>query len=106
MTAKMVISPNAFHRHQTLSAVVIKACPHCNAPGVYTNRADVEYFWPGCFVESTSSLLETPVGNTCPNCGKTRLPNESKKLLDKWEYKLSWQGLKLMFINTVRRLFK
>jgi hypothetical protein len=53
---------------KSLEAVVIHACPHCEAPGVYKNDDRTYMQWPGCW----SADRRGPVGDRCPNCGKRR----------------------------------
>lgn len=44
-----------------VEAIVIKACPHCNAPGVDENQI--------------------PYGDICPKCGGKRNPDEDKGVI-------------------------
>jgi len=54
---------------KSLEAVLIHACPHCEAPGVYKNDARTMQLWPGCYDPKRNNK---PVGRACPNCGSTR----------------------------------
>lgn len=60
----------AAHRKQALYATVIKACGNCGAGGVYHNVEGVNV---GCY---DPSRLGQPVGDTCPNCGASRVPDQ------------------------------
>lgn len=60
-------------KRSSLEAVLIHACPHCQAPGVYSADASIEKGWPGCY---DPSRVQEPVGDTCPNCNKQRKPNK------------------------------
>ena len=54
---------------KSLEGVLIHACPHCEAPGVYKSDARTREHWPGCW---RADALNQPVGAFCPNCGKRR----------------------------------
>jgi hypothetical protein len=62
---------------KTLEAVLIHACPHCEAPGVYKCDERTLKNWPGCWAPTTpirpgAPAHNQPVGEVCPNCGKRR----------------------------------
>ena len=56
---------------KSLEGVLIHACPHCEAPGVFKNDARTRELWPGCWVCSLGNVNK-PVGDICPNCRKSR----------------------------------
>lgn len=60
---------------KSLEAVVIHACPHCEAPGVYKADDRTRQLWPGCWKPSIN--YSEPVGDVCPNCGKRRSKNKN-----------------------------
>lgn len=71
-------------REQALSAVVHLACDKCGAPGKYFTDENIRRNWPGCYAEQDTLQHDTPVGNTCPNCGAHRGPTLTKKLGEIW----------------------
>lgn len=59
----------------TVEAVVIKACPHCGAPGVDENQK--------------------PYGDICPKCNGKRNPDEDKGVIyDTYDFTLGGKILK------------
>jgi predicted RNA-binding Zn-ribbon protein involved in translation (DUF1610 family) len=54
---------------KSLEAIVIHACPKCEAPGVYKNDLRTHALWPGCW---NPTMNNKPVGDVCPNCGHRR----------------------------------
>lgn len=68
-------------RSQGLHATVHCACPHCQAPGVYTYEESVRVGWPGCYVEPIDERVGQSVGDTCPNCSESRKPAPGKEPL-------------------------
>jgi len=54
---------------KSLEAVLIHACPHCEAPGVFQWDTRTHELWPGCWRPSEKGR---PVGRICPNCGHVR----------------------------------
>ena len=54
---------------KSLEAIVIHACPNCDAPGVYKADERTLRFWPGCYDEKK---VNQPVGKLCPNCNMRR----------------------------------
>ena len=60
---------------KSLEGVLIHACPHCEAPGVFKNDARMRELWPGCWSSSLEDF-NRPVGDICPNCGKRRRNNK------------------------------
>lgn len=64
---------------QRISANVIRACPHCQAPGTYINHPSVFADWPGCWVGVDDPRLGQRVGLTCPNCNQLRRADEPVK---------------------------
>ena len=55
---------------KSLEAVLIHACPHCGAPGVFKGDARTQELWPGCW---RAEWHNKPVGDLCPNCHQSRL---------------------------------
>ena len=99
-----------FVAHQEIRATVIKACPKCQAPGMYKEESPQFDKWPGTCVKADSPLLGQPVGEFCPNCGAHRDPKvlevDKGVIWEKWTYPLSWGGFKLMLKNKFRSLSK
>lgn len=60
----------------SLSAVVIRACRICQAPGRYLSEQRIKEGWPGCYVEPSDPRDGTPVGSVCPNCKEKRPGDE------------------------------
>jgi hypothetical protein len=60
---------------KSLEGMVIRACPHCEAPGTYKDDVRTIENWPGCFSNEKAGQL---VGDICPNCNKKRKPNEHR----------------------------
>jgi hypothetical protein len=63
---------------KSLEGVLIHACPHCNAPGVYKCDQHTLQQWPGCWAPERPFRLggpahNQPVGDYCPNCHKRRI---------------------------------
>src|SRR5262245_32919526 len=54
---------------KSLEAVVVHACPKCEAPGVYKMDDRTKQFWPGAYDPKRNN---EPVGAICPNCGAQR----------------------------------
>lgn len=65
-------------RSQGLHATVHCACPHCQAPGVYTYDESIRVGWPGCYVDPVDDRVGQPVGDTCPNCEASRKPTSDR----------------------------
>lgn len=59
-------------RQQAVAANVHRACPHCQAPGVWTAQDKIKASWPGCYVEAGDALEGEGVGSRCPNCSRSR----------------------------------
>ncbi len=76
-------------RRQVLEGKIIRACPHCQAPGVYSDHISIQMGWPKCF---DLTRVQQPVGDTCPQCGKSRLPDkelgELQASLPLWMWKM------------------
>lgn len=57
-------------------AAIIKACPHCRAPGVYKSALDRDatmfLSWRNIVVPASDARVNQPVGAVCPNCGGAR----------------------------------
>jgi len=74
---------------RSLEAVVIHACQHCGAPGVYKADATTRIMYPGCFRQNAHN---EPVGYTCPNCGQRRRSNrdlgEIVSSMPRWTWNL------------------
>lgn len=59
-------------REQALEATVIRACPYCSAPGVFSDREHVLTSWPACYVEPGDERVGNSVGSHCPQCNRSR----------------------------------
>lgn len=69
-------------RRQAVAAVVVRSCPHCQAPGVWSTDQNIAANWPGCYVSPRELERERegqPVGDVCPNCKGVRPPDEDLK---------------------------
>jgi hypothetical protein len=94
---------------KSLEAVLIHACPHCGAPGVYKNWTDLRSRerWPGCYHPEWRDI---PVGAVCPNCHQNRTKDrnlgELTASMPKWIWlcvlSFKWCVLKTIML---RRLF-
>ena len=69
MSGQVSVVP--IQRRQSLIANVVRACGKCGAPGVFHA---VEGVNPGCY---DPLRVNHPVGDTCPNCGASRVAVES-----------------------------
>ena len=71
---------------KSLEATVVRACPNCEAPGVYKSDERTLQLWPGCYAENATGQRQ--VGTVCPNCGKPRRRNvdlgELSASMPKW----------------------
>lgn len=72
-------------RRQGCVVAVHRACPHCQAPGVWTSSEHIRNSrWSACFVDQGASLDGEPVGDKCPSCGKSRGPGLIERLGEVW----------------------
>jgi hypothetical protein len=85
MTARNQEEVSRLFRRQSLHAQVVRACPHCGAPGYWH---DVPGINPGCydperkFRAEADGLGVAPVGPVCPQCGGDR--EEAEQLGEIW----------------------
>jgi predicted RNA-binding Zn-ribbon protein involved in translation (DUF1610 family) len=75
---------------KSLEAVLIHACPHCGAPGVYKGDARTQELWPGCW---RAEWHDRPVGDVCPNCHESRLKDRNLGELTASLPKWIWLGI-------------
>lgn len=71
-------------REQALTATIHLACTQCGAPGKYFADDRVRANWPGCYADPDTLQHDTPVGDTCPNCGAHRGPSLKRTLGEIW----------------------
>lgn len=69
------------HR-QSVAATIIRACPHCTAPGTWTFSQEALDKWPRVWVNMASNARGWPVGPICPNCSLPR--NDDEVLGEIW----------------------
>ncbi len=60
-----------------IKALVMRACPHCRAPGSWqsprnAHEANALMAWPATWVEPTDPRSGKPVGDICPQCAGDR----------------------------------
>jgi len=56
---------------KSVEGLLVHACPHCGAPGLYKADEHNAKHWPGVI---NIHKVNQPVGDTCPNCQKSRRP--------------------------------
>lgn len=59
----------------SISHTVVRACPRCRAPGLWSSEPRILDGWPGCYVPPGDARAETPVGDRCPHCAAPRARN-------------------------------
>jgi hypothetical protein len=101
------VSGVRFIRHQKAEATIIRACPNCNAPGIYTSRPDVKAHWPGCWISGGDDKENQPVGEVCPNCSELRTRDEPLGVIwDNWIFGSHFQKWSHILRSRVRSVFK
>jgi hypothetical protein len=91
----------AIARRQSLSASIIKACPKCNAPGVYQNSESYIKDYPQIFRPTWAGR---DVGPVCPCCNARRL--EPQELGEIWAKEWRLSGPFRRLVEKVKSLIK
>lgn len=92
---------SAIFRRQSMTASITKACPKCNAPGVYQNSESFIQDYPEIFRPLWAGK---DVGPVCPCCGNNR--NQDEQLGEIWSKTWKAQGPIEQMIGKVKGLFK
>jgi hypothetical protein len=86
---------------KSLEAVLVHACPHCEAPGIYKADDRTADRWPGCWNPARNNR---PVGDVCPNCNRPRKKDKNLGELTASMPRWMWNcilGFKWCVIQTV-----
>ena len=99
--AEHKVTATAIQRRQSLSASISKACPKCNAPGVFQNSESFIEKYPNVFRPTWAGR---DVGPICPCCNSTR--DEKKELGEIWSKTWKPPGILSQVVEKVKGLIK